>query len=121
MSIWWIWSSIQHFTESEFAPHADEMTGRLLRKLDDTRHIADVPIYITSHYRPGDDGAHGIGDAVDISDNSNGDDIGSRWRHRVLDAAYACKFRRIGIYDKHIHLDISVTRDQDVTWIGTSK
>ena len=116
-----IWKNLEHFTAKEFAPYADEMSTKLLGKLDDVRHIAEVPIYITSHYRPGDDGAHGDGDAVDISDNKHGNDISSRWRHKVLDAAYACKFRRVGIYDKHLHLDVSTTRDQDVSWIGKSK
>ena len=121
MSIWNIWSSIKHFTTKEFSTYADEMSTRLLRKLDDIRHIADVTIYITSHYRPNDDDAQGDGEAVDISDNKHGNDISSSWRHKVLDAAYACKFRRIGIYSKHIHLDVSITRDQDVTWYGKYK
>jgi hypothetical protein len=78
-------------------------------------------IHITSGYRPKDPGAHGEHFAVDISDNKEGKPLGSRWRFLILKAAFSIGFQRIGIYDRHIHLDISQKRDLDVAWWGQSE
>lgn len=114
------WQYINHFKPSEFtAP--EKMESRLVRALDRVRERAGVPIHVTSSYRDGDDGAHGSGWAVDISDNMEGNDIGSRWRFLVVNAAYRAGFRRIGVYDRHVHIDLDTSRDQDVLWVGVSQ
>ena len=115
-----IWDDIHHFTPDEFGAHADRMSEDLLLQLDYARHEAGLPFIVTSTYREGDAGAHGDGDAVDISDNSVGDDIGSMWRFVALRGLYAAGFTRIGIYDKHIHADVSRRLPDEVSWIGKS-
>ena len=110
-------SELSNFTEIELKGVVPELRV----KLQALRYLANTPIHLTSGLRPGDDGEHGEGMGVDISDNSAGAPIGSRFRHYVLKAAYSLGFSRIGTYDRHIHLGISVTRDQDVTWQGISE
>ena len=120
-----IWAKLQHFTAAEFEPLSEAMDPILLRKLDDTRHIAGVPIHVTSavrlNQRSDTDSEHIYGEGVDIADNKKGDDISSRWRYHILRGAYAVGFSRIGIYDRHIHLGVSKTKDQEVAWLGKSK
>jgi len=115
------WDTIRHFTPIEFTS-PNEMDRGLITLLDYIRADAGVPICITSSFRDGDDGAHGEGLAVDISDNREGRTISSRWRHKILRSIYtSTDISRVGIYDLHIHLDLSQTRDQEVCWIGTSR
>lgn len=109
-------AKLDNFTESE----ATNLSYELLIKLQATRYQAGVPMFVSSGYRHGDTGAHGYGDAVDVSDNGVGDPVGSRWRYEVLKAALAVGFTRIGVYDRHIHLDVSESLDQNVVWWGTS-
>ena len=113
------WDDLKYFKKSEFKSPS-KMSPSLLYKLDCIRADTKLPISITSSYRKGDSGAHGEGVAVDISDNSKGRPISSRWRYEVLISIFSHKFNRIGVYDKHIHLDMSESRDQDVCWWGVS-
>lgn len=110
-------SRLENFTKNE----VEGLNPKLRVMLQATRYLAGVPIYVTSGLRPGDDGEHGEGDGVDISDNPRGDPISSRWRDKVLEASYRVGFRRRGVYDRHVHLGVSDSRDQDVTWIGRSR
>lgn len=110
---------LDHFAPSEFtAP--DKMETQLLLALDETRRKAGVPIYITSSYRDGDAKSHGRGWAVDISDNLEGKDCKSRWRYHVLKALLGSGFRRVGVYDRHIHADMDPSLPDKVIWWGTS-
>ena len=93
-----------------------DLDHALTIRLQVLRYMIGRRIHITSGLRRGDVGVHGLGEAVDISNNRRGDQLDSTWRHLVLKAAYAIGFRRIGDYDRHIHLDINGARDQDVTW-----
>lgn len=112
--------NLRFFTPEEFPGGVEHLSPRLLTLLDNIRFHARVPIYVTSAFRDGDDGAHGRGLAVDISDNLHGADVGSRWRHSVLRALYAYGVRRVGVYDRHIHFDIAPDLPLDVTWAGKS-
>lgn len=107
---------LEHFNESE----TKGLKPRLCVMLQAMRYLTGLPIVITSGLRPGDRGAHGSGDGVDISDNGLGAPVASRWRQATLAAAYAVGFRRVGIYDRHIHVDIATTLPQDVSWWDTS-
>ena len=104
-----VWNLLDHFSPEEFAPHPEKMNEELLRRLNTARHFAGLPIYVTSHYRPGDPKAHGAGDAVDIADNLQGEPCTSTWRYHVLRSLLAAGFKRIGVYDRHIHADVSRT------------
>lgn len=107
---------LKNFTHEE----VEGLQDRILFYLQMVRYMADVPIFITSGFREGDNLAHGTGYAVDISDNNVGRKVDSQWRHKVLKAVYALEMGRVGIYDKHIHIDLDLTRVPDVSWWGVS-
>jgi hypothetical protein len=83
--------------------------------LDDARSIAGVPFVLTSAFRAGDPRSHGRGLAVDIRCS----DSETRWR--ILKGVILAGFLRIGIYDRHIHVDIDESLPQRVAWWGRSQ
>lgn len=107
------------FTEDEFN-HPDKMSRELLARLDLARVQAGVPFTITSDYREPVDGkqsAHFLGKAVDLRAHDG------KTKFRIVKAALAAGFRRIGVYDKHVHLDVATEEDGfpvDVIWVGES-
>lgn len=114
------WSTLRWFKPAEF-DSPELMSTKLLQRLDTVRTMARVPMVVTSSYRRGDKAAHGSGTAVDVADNSAGRPVSSRWRMAVVRAALAVGFNRIGIYDRHVHLDVDETLPQEVLWVGESK
>lgn len=95
----------------------------LVAKLDWARARSGVPFIITSGKRSPednkrvsgvDDSAHMRGLAVDLRCASSED------RYRMLQALFLVGFRRIGLYDKHLHVDLDPNLPQDVTWVGLS-
>jgi hypothetical protein len=100
-----------HFTDAE----AEGLDPALVEKLDVAREIAGVPFVITSGLRPGDEKSHGRGKAVDIGC------VSSRDRMKIVHALIIVGFRRIGVYDKHVHADVDDLLPQDVLWWGVSK
>lgn len=109
-----IYDELEYFSADEFA-HPWELSKVLLRMLDSARGIAGIPIHPTSDFRPGDPKTHGRGEAIDFAC------VGSQARWKYVFALKEAGFRRIGIYDKHIHVDVSVDEVQDVMWWGVSK
>lgn len=108
---------IENFSSEELSGLSDDLKV----KLQALRYLSGQRIHVTSGVRGGDSGsAHSEGVAVDISDNNTGADVASRWRFHILKAAFAVGFDRIGIYDRHIHLDTSKTKDKEVAWWSTS-
>lgn len=110
----------KHFSEREVRGLKPE----LVAKLDQARGFAGVPFIITSGYRsPEDntaaggveDSAHTRGEAVDLACSS------SSVRHKMLSSLYLVGFNRIGVYDRHLHADVSSSLPQGVTWWGKSK
>ena len=114
------WETLRHFRAEEFGPHHDKMQPVLLLKLDNTRHFAGVPIYISDSFREGDTRSHGKGFAVDVTDDSNSDGVSGAWVWRVVTSAIRAGFNRIGIYDKHVHLDCDPDLPPEVMWGGKS-
>lgn len=106
------WRNIEHFEPIEFD---GPMHIGFVGKLDRARTQSGVPFVISSGFRAGDDGAHGLGRAVDIRCRD------SRSRFCILKALLGQGFKRIGVYDKHIHVDDWPDGDQRVIWWGTSK
>lgn len=111
----------RHFKESEF-DRPEKMDHELLARLDYAREQAGIPFVITSDYRePGPDepdSAHHLGKAVDIRVCSGME------RFRIVRAALNSGFKRIGVYDKHIHLDVATAEDgfpMNVIWEGKSR
>jgi len=95
-----------------------KLDEKLVEMLDAARAAAGVPFVITEGYASGgshvSNTAHQRGLAVDLRCwNSSS-------RNKMLRALLGAGFRRIGLYDKHIHVDIDETLPQDVIWIGLS-
>ena len=101
-----------HFTEDEMAcPCCGQMIidPEFLFRLEALRRILNIPLLVTSGYRCAEynikikghpRSLHMKGIAVDIAikDVKQGE--------RLKKAAFICKFNAIGIYSKHIHLDM---------------
>lgn len=104
------WGMLRHFDRAEFSA-PDLMSWDLLVRLDAAREDAGVPFVITSSFRAGDPGAHGKGYAADISCED------SRTRRKMIDAMTRL-FTRIGVYQRHIHVDVDPERPQGVLWYG---
>ncbi len=111
---------LDHFAPEEFK-HYGEMDPLLGKMLDDMRHILNGPITITGSWRRAGDkrtSAHqvnrdGFWQGVDIRCSDSGQ------RFLLVSAAYLAGFRRIGLYDRHLHLDVAEDGfDQDVCWLG---
>lgn len=122
------WDKVRYFTREEFGESLGMSPDpELVGKLDEARHLASkwagrpVPFIITSGIRPHDttvvglQSAHVTGQAVDLRAWT------SRDRFYILKALFAVGFSRIGIYDKHIHADVSRIHDRDVVWTGESR
>ena len=115
----------KYFTEKEFnacTPSCSiiDMDGDFMEMLDKLRDVAGIPIVINCAYRSREwdlkkgrscNSAHTKGKAVDIRciDSSN--------RYKILQAAIQLGFRRIGIADTFIHLDMDESLPQGVIWL----
>lgn len=107
------WGQYPNFSEVDF-PTGDPRP-ELLGKLQRARDIAGIPFVITSGVRPGDPKAHGGGWAADIRCNTSAD------RLKMLRALMKAGFKRIGIYNKHIHVDVWPDGPPNVAWVGVSQ
>lgn len=106
-------SQLRYFKAAEFE-QPESMSYDLLVKLDLARGLAGVPFIINSDVR-GDSAEHRIGEAVDLMC------VSSRRRFQMVQALMAAGFRRIGVYDRHIHVGIAVERGEAVLWVGVSR
>lgn len=126
------WPGIKFFESKEFdspdAPGSGEgMKFGFVKKLDILREECGFKIKVESGFRTpkhnasvgGESGsAHLTGEAADLVC------INSRTRYMMLVNAFRLGFKRIGIGDTFIHLDDSLTLDQQVVWLyppGTKK
>jgi len=110
------WETLRHFRAEEFvAP--EYMSYQLLVKLDTAREIAGEPFVINSSFRSvrefTDPQSHFLGYAVDICA------ITSRQRWNIVQALLRAGFQRIGIYERHIHVDVHPDYPAPVMWLGT--
>lgn len=92
----------------------------LVEMLDEARELAAIPFFITCGFVTEQgphvsDSAHLRGKAVDLRCAY------SDLRFLMVTALLSAGFKRLGLYDRHIHADIDITLAQDVIWIGTSK
>lgn len=90
------------------------LDAELVQMLDWAREKAGIAFVITSGLRDGDPRAHGRGHAVDLRCRR------SRARLKIVQALLDVGFRRIGIYDKHVHADNDPSLPQSVMWWGVS-
>lgn len=114
-----IYDELRYFSRHEFGQHADKMSEKLLKMLDEVRHIAGVPMVITSGYRDPEhnrrvggarNSAHLRGTAVDVRVHDG------RSRYLLLAAATQVGFHRIGIGNTFIHLDVDEELSPNVIW-----
>lgn len=113
-----------HFDEGEFlcrhcGAGAGKISLRLVAMLERARQFYGRPMRITSGYRckehnaavgGKDNSAHLTGEAADIFCVFPND------RHLLLGAIYAAGASRVGIDDAFVHVDVSMTLPQNVTW-----
>ena len=116
------WNHIRHFRRHEFGYWNDvEPDEDLVYRLDEARTYAARPFVISKGggirgpRHDGDNSAHITGHAVDIRC------VDSTARWHMLEAIYLVGFKRVGIYDRHIHVDTDLTKPQNVTWWGKSE
>ena len=109
----------KYFKDSEI----ERLDAKLVAMLDEAREAAGVPIVITSGYRTPDqnasaggvqDSAHTSGLAVDI--RCPNDQYGKQVAFGLGQAG----FQRAGFYDKHIHVDIDLSKPFPARWTGES-
>lgn len=117
---------LRYFKPSEFlckcgcGQGEEQMNIRVLHKLDFMRLIMNRPIVINSAYRCDDhnrrvggskDSAHKKGLALDlrVSNNSH--------RLELLHFAYIVGFRRFGLGQNHLHLDLDTEKPWGLIWL----
>lgn len=116
------WKSVKHFNLGEFQDSEGKcwISQELVHKLDTARELAGVPFVISSACRNHKqntaaggkiNSAHLGGLAVDIDCNS------SYKRYRMYKALFEVGFSRIGTREDFIHVDIDMSKDQEVAWV----
>ena len=86
------------------------------KRVLDLLSVFTIDITITSAKRNGNKGSsHDKGLAIDIRTSN------STSRFIVLQELFRLHLNRIGIYDKHIHIDLDPDKDPEVAWHGISK
>lgn len=113
-------SFYKYFTDKESLG----LTKDLMFKLERARELFNAPIIITSGYRDPahndnvggvQDSSHTKGMAVDIRCHDKEMQIKLAW-------ALGCAgFRRLGVYDKHVHVDCDLDKTTPAYWTGVSK
>lgn len=114
----------KHFKKSEFGCNCgcgtDHIDKNLVNMLENMRVLKGSPIIITSGVRcipynasigGVDDSAHIFGYAVDILSSD------SLTRFTLADIAFKIGFKRIGIAEDFIHLDMDPNKPQNVLWV----
>lgn len=97
-----------------------DLKPELVERLNKTRHRAGIPFIINSGFRSKaknkrvggvPNSAHLAGNAVDIRCKRSTD------RFKIVNAALEEGFKRIGIGKTFVHLDIDITKPQEVIWL----
>lgn len=96
----------------------DNMDEEFLERLDQARAFADIPFIINSAYRSPNHplsiknptSSHIKGLAVDIKATDNAT------RFKIIDALLFVGFKRIGIADTFIHVDMDYDKRQEIIW-----
>lgn len=112
----------QEFMNAKPSCSIDDMSEDFLLRLDDARALCSVPFVITSAYRSDEYekehnrhldniGAHSKGLAVDIRCSSACD------RLKIVICLVAVGFRRIGLYNGFIHVDMDTSKASSL-WLG---
>jgi len=112
--------TLDEFDSPDLPGSGAQMQPEFLAKLDEARGIAGVPFRINSGFRTEywnrrvggtETSSHLTGWAADISATT------SNRRYLVLSALIRVGFRRIGIADTFIHVDMDPDKPQNVSWL----
>lgn len=108
------WKLLNHFDASEF-DKPFRMDYGFMQRLDLARSFSGIPYEITSGFREDLHSPHSTGKAVDIRAHHS-------WvKFKIVRGLLKAGFRRIGVYDKHVHVDSDPQAPVDVLWIGESR
>lgn len=125
------WDEIVHFKPDEFN-RPELLRPEMAMMLDDLRGEYGGPVIISSSYRDpqtnmvvggAKDSAHlpdptdGLYSGIDFT--LPGNKVPSKDAFKIVFLAFRLGFARIGVYPKHIHLDIEKRLPQEVLWVGT--
>ena len=117
-----ITKKFKYFSKSEFKCKCcgeNAINDKLIDMLDIARGIVGVPFIVNSGYRciyhnekvgGRANSSHLKGLAVDIKLHSGHE------KYKILDAMYKAGFKRIGVYDNFIHVDIDLDKPQEAMW-----
>ena len=114
------WTGYRKMTYQPKYFNSDEVKGlnpELVILLDKIRHDCGFSFVITSGFRSGDEKAHGLGAAADVRSQTS-------WqRFKIVQTALKYGIVRIGVYNKHVHIDICTDKGfpQNVLWTGISQ
>ena len=123
----WFHGELKHtvwFRANEFqCPCCDVelMEPDFIRRLDQLRHSFALPLRITSGFRCAKYNAEIGGAKFSLHTDGLAADIacqGSEYRHSLLYHIMACKFGGVGIYKKHIHVDMRRMAGRNAVWLG---
>lgn len=124
------WTKIKYFRFEEFA-EPERLRPGMAAMLDELREAYGYRLQISSSYRDSSknqavggakrsahlSAADGLYSGVDLAIVPGRDMIAAE-RFRLVDCALKIGFRRIGVYPRHVHLDIEQDLPQRVLWIG---
>lgn len=120
-----VFEDIRYFDPHEFDSPDElgsgyKMQRSTLLKLDEARHIADIPFFITSGFRTKrhnqrvggvNSSSHTTGHAIDISVTS------SAQRFKIFNSLVKAGFKRIGVSRNFIHADDDPNKINEVMWL----
>lgn len=120
------WNTIQYFKFTEFDSPDEVLSGKkmnheFIKFLDTLRWLSGVMFYVNSGYRTkryntkikgSENSAHLRGLAADICAESN------FTKNYILKACFIMGIPRIGIYEKHIHIDCDLSLPHPIVWWG---
>ena len=114
----------KNFSRSEFVCSCGcgtefDVSESLITKLQLVRNVYGQPIHINSGFRCKErnkavggtpSSSHLTGEAADILCDDD------RSRHELIYWLHE-KFTRVGVYQSHIHIDVSTEKEQEITWL----
>ena len=121
------WSHVKHFSLYEFQ-RPECLRLEMIQKLDELREACGFPLVVTSSWRDREhnaavggvnDSSHclaedGLYSGVDIATHN----IGGGGLYKLVRNALTIGYNRIGIYPRHVHLDVENRLPQQIIWVG---